>query len=93
MLFSGNKDIKEKTIIEHVTKFSGVLKKEDPNNEGSEIKISWMEEPAGKSVTKSSNNPNEEIEMAVLTQDPNPEYDQDEGDSDPEIRKLEGKIF
>ena len=33
------------------------------------------------------------MEIADLTQEPNPDHHQDEGDSDPEMRKLEGEIF
>ena len=83
-----------------------MLKKEDQNNEEialSEIKIDETEEPAGKNVKKAFDNLAEEMsdleeEMSAeddLTQDPfhDQEQDQDEGDSDPEIRKLEGKNF
>ncbi len=84
-----------------------MLKKEDQNNEEialSEIKIDETEEPARKNVKKAFDNLAEEMsdlpeaEMSAeddLTQDPLPDQkqDQDEGDSDPETRKLEGKHF
>ena len=83
-------------------------KKEDPNDKEtalSEIKIDETEGPAGKNENKAYDNLAEEMsdlpeaeELSAeddLTQDPFPdqEQDQDEGDSDPEIRKLEGDMF
>ena len=76
-------------IFKLVTKFSGVLKKEDPNNEEnvlSEIKIAGKEDPSGTNMTSSDN-----LDMSDLSPDSIPEKNQDEGDSDPEIRELEGE--
>ena len=81
-----------------------MLKKEDQNNEEtalSEIKIARTEEPAGRNVKKDSDNLAEEIsaeEISAedeLNQDhfPDQEQDEDGGDSDPVIRKLESKNF
>lgn len=99
----------KKKIIKHINaEFSEVHKKEDPNDKEtalSEIKIDETEGPAGKNEKKAFDNLAEEMsdlpeaeELSAeddLTQDPFPdqEQDQDEGDSDPEIRKLEGKSF
>ena len=77
-------------IFKLFTEFLGILKKEDPNNEEnvlSEIKISGKEEPAGKNVTSDN------LEMSDLSSDSITEKNQEEGDSDPETRKLEGKMF
>ena len=55
----------------------GKYENEDPNKEESvlsEIKIAGMEEPAGKIVTKTSDN----LEMDELNPDPVPDADQDE---------------
>ena len=76
-----------------------MLKKEDQNNEEtalSEIKIARTEEPAGRNVKKDSDNLAEEISAEdELNQDhfPDQEQDEDGGDSDPVIRKLESKNF
>ena len=76
-----------------------MLKKEDQNNEEtalSEIKIARTEEPAGRNVKKDSDNLAEEISAEdELKQDhfPDQEQDEDGGDSDPVIRKLESKNF
>ncbi len=51
------------------------------------IKIDEKKEPAGKNVTSYN------LEMSDLSPDNIHEKNQDEGDSDPEIRKLEGKMF
>ena len=77
-------------IFKLFTEFLGILKKEDPNNEENvlnEIKIDEKEEPVGKDV------PSDNLEMSDMSPDSIPEKNQDEGDSDPETRKLEGKIF
>ena len=76
-----------------------MLKKEDQNNEEtalSEIKIARTKEPAGRNVKKDSDNLAEEMSAEdELNKDhfPDQEQDQDGGDSDPEIRKLESKNF
>ena len=68
----------------------GVLKKEDPNVEENvlnEIKIDEKEEPVGKNVTSVN------LEMSDLSPVSIPEIKQNEADSEPETRKLEGKMF
>ena len=77
-------------IFKLFTEFLGILKKEDPNNEEnvlSEIKIDEKEEPVGKNV------PSDNLEMSDLSSDSISEKNQEEGDSDPETRKLGGKMF
>ena len=79
-----------KALFVCFTEFSGFLKKEDPNNEEnvlSEIKIDEKKEPVGKNV------PSDNLEMSDLSSDSITEKNQEEGDSDPETRKLGGKMF
>ena len=77
-------------IFKLFTEYLGILKKADPNNEEnvlSEIKIDEKEEPVGKNV------PSDNLEMSDLSSDSITEKNQEEGDSDPETRKLGGKMF
>ena len=75
-------------IFKLFTEYLGILKKADPNNEENvltEIKIAGKEEPAGTNVTSDN------LGMSNLSPDSIPEKNQDEGDSDPDFRELEGE--
>ena len=78
MQFHPRKEIVAEPEEESEKKSSqGKYENEDPNKEESvlsEIKIAGMEEPAGKNVTKTSDN----LEMDELNPDPVPDADQDE---------------